>query len=61
MNEDNWPDSAPGTASGDDQHVVGVAQVPGLHAILNESTASELPLIQPAHAQPAEPRGPQPR
>jgi hypothetical protein len=61
MNEDNWPSPVSGTASTDDQHVVGVAHVPGLQAILNENTAAELPLVQPGQAQPTDPRTSQPR
>jgi hypothetical protein len=61
MNEDIRPGPATGPASSDDQHVVGVAHVPGLNAILNESTATELPVVRPGTTQPAEPGGPQPR
>jgi hypothetical protein len=32
----------------DDEPVVGVAHVPGLRSILEESTATELPLVEPA-------------
>jgi MFS family permease len=44
MDEDIWP--APGDAPGSEQHVVGVAHVPGLRSILEENTATELPLVR---------------
>ena len=48
MDEDIWP--APGAAPTDEAPVVGVAHVPGLRSILEESTASDLPLVLPRDA-----------
>jgi hypothetical protein len=45
MDEDIWP--APGAASSEEPPVVGVAHVPGLRSILEESTATELPPVRP--------------
>jgi hypothetical protein len=61
MNEDNWPGPVTGSASSDEQHVVGVAHVPGLRAILEESTATELPLVRSGDTQPIDPPGSLPR
>jgi hypothetical protein len=47
MDEDFWPASS--AAPSDEPPVVsvGVAHVPGLRSILEENTATELPLVQP--------------
>ena len=45
MDEDIWP--ASGAAPTDEAPVVGVAHVPGLRSILEESTATELPPVRP--------------
>jgi hypothetical protein len=44
MDEDMMPNGSVET----DEPVVGVAHVPGLRSILEESTASNLPLVEPA-------------
>ncbi len=44
MDEDMMPIGSVET----DEPVVGVAHVPGLRSILEESTASNLPLVEPA-------------
>jgi hypothetical protein len=48
MDEDIWP--ASGAAPTDEAPVVGVAHVPGLRSILEENTATELPLVRPLDA-----------
>jgi hypothetical protein len=45
MDEDIEP---MGVAVETDEPVVGVAHVPGLRSILEESTATDLPLVEPA-------------
>jgi hypothetical protein len=52
MDEDIWP--ASGSAPIDEPPVIGVAHVPGLRSILEESTATELPLVRPS--DPADPQ-----
>jgi hypothetical protein len=47
MDEDMMPVGAVDS----DEPVVGVAHVPGLRSILEESTATELPLVEPAHPE----------
>jgi hypothetical protein len=54
MDEDFWPASS--AAPSDEPPVVsvGVAHVPGLRSILEENTATELPLVQPRELSQSE-------
>jgi hypothetical protein len=56
MTDENWPGPVTAPASSDEKHVVGVAHVPGLRAILDENTATELPLVRPIETQPIDPQ-----